>query len=204
MDIKVSNLSKKFGDNTVLRDFSAVFPEGRITCIMGPSGCGKTTLLNVILGLIQKDAGEIEGLPEKVSAVFQENRLFNDFSVLDNLKAVVPAKSADLIKGIEAMGLKDFAHAPVYSLSGGMKRRIALLRAIESDSELIIMDEPFKGLDEDTKDKVIDYTLARLNGRTAIIVTHDPSERPPFRKALQTILRDYRKNRFLPPFRAAV
>ena len=176
MDIKITNLSKKFGENVVLKDFSATFPQGKITCIMGASGCGKTTLLNIILGLIPKDGGDIEGLPEKISAVFQENRLFNDFSVIDNLKAVIPNKEPDLVKGIEAMGLRDFIYAPVSSLSGGMKRRVALLRALESDGDLIVLDEPFKGLDEDTKDKVIDYTLSRLKGRTAIVVTHDPAE----------------------------
>ncbi len=176
MDIKITNLSKKFGENVVLKDFSAIFPQGKITCIMGASGCGKTTLLNIILGLLPKDEGEIEGLPRKISAVFQENRLFNDFSVLDNLKAVIPNKDSDIIKGVEAMGLREFSNAPIASLSGGMKRRVALLRAIESDSDLIVMDEPFKGLDEDTKDRVIDYTLSRLKGRTAIVVTHDPAE----------------------------
>ena len=176
MDIKITNLSKKFGENVVLKDFSAIFPQGKITCIMGASGCGKTTLLNIILGLLPKDEGEIEGLPQKISAVFQENRLFNDFSVLDNLKAVIPNKDSDIIKGVEAMGLREFSNAPIASLSGGMKRRVALLRAIESDSDLIVMDEPFKGLDEDTKDRVIDYTLSRLKGRTAIVVTHDPAE----------------------------
>lgn len=176
MDIKITNLSKKFGENVVLKDFSTTFPKGKITCIMGASGCGKTTLLNIILGLLPKDGGEIEGPPQKISAVFQENRLFNDFSVLDNLKAVIPNNDSDLIKGINAMGLKEFIYAPVSSLSGGMKRRVALLRAIESDSDLIVMDEPFKGLDEGTKDRVIDYTLSRLEGRTAIVVTHDPAE----------------------------
>jgi NitT/TauT family transport system ATP-binding protein len=176
MDIKITNLSKSFGENVVLKDFSATFPQGNITCIMGASGCGKTTLLNIILGLLPKDGGEIEGLPQKISAVFQENRLFNDFSVIDNLKAVITGKESDLVKGVEAMGLKEFIHAPVSSLSGGMKRRVALLRALESDSDLIVMDEPFKGLDEDTKDRVMDYTLSRLKGRTAIVVTHDPAE----------------------------
>ena len=74
------------------------------------------------------------------------------------------------------MGLKDFAKAPVSSLSGGMKRRVAILRAIESNAPLVIMDEPFKGLDEKTKEDVISYTLSRLKGRTVIVVTHDPEE----------------------------
>ena len=176
MAIKIKDLSKSFGDNIVLKDLSAEFPYGEITCIMGPSGCGKTTLINILMGLLSKDGGSIEGLPESISAVFQENRLFDDFSVADNIKAVLPDKKANVLPGIEAMGLKDFAAPPVSSLSGGMKRRVAILRALESSSELVIMDEPFKGLDEKTKEEVVAYTLSRLKGRTAIIVTHDPDE----------------------------
>ena len=176
MAIKITNLSKRFGDNKVLDGFSAEIPDGEITCVMGPSGCGKTTLLNIILGLLPADGGSVEGLPKDISAVFQENRLFDDFSVSDNIKAVLPDKKRDVLPGIEAMGLKDFAKAPVSSLSGGMKRRVAILRAIESNSPLVIMDEPFKGLDEKTKEDVISYTLSRLKGRTVIVVTHDPEE----------------------------
>ena len=176
MAIKIKNLSKRFGDNVVLDGFSAEFPDGEITCIMGPSGCGKTTLLNILMGLLPQDGGSVEGLPDSISTVFQENRLFDDFSVQDNIKAVLSDKKADVLSGIEAMGLKDFAKAPVSSLSGGMKRRVAILRAIESDSPLVIMDEPFKGLDEKTKEDVISYTVSRLKGRTVIIVTHDPEE----------------------------
>ena len=83
-DLILEHISKRYGDHVVLEDFSARFPAGQCTCIMGPSGCGKTTLLRIILGLEQPDHGTIQGQVRPVSAVFQENRLFEDFSALSN------------------------------------------------------------------------------------------------------------------------
>lgn len=89
-DLILEHISKRYGDHVVLEDFSARFPAGQCTCIMGPSGCGKTTLLRIILGLEQPDHGTIQGQVRPVSAVFQENRLFEDFSALSNAAVVCP------------------------------------------------------------------------------------------------------------------
>ena len=177
-DLILENICKKYGEKTVLQDVSFVFPGGRRTCIMGPSGCGKTTLLRIILGLETSDAGTMTGRPERLSAVFQENRLFEDFSALSNVAAVCSKEDKGKIEEhLTALGLGDSLTKPVRTLSGGMKRRVAIARAVLAPGELMILDEPFTGLDEDTKAVVLEYLKTHTQGRTLILVTHDPAER---------------------------
>ena len=165
-DLILEQVTKGFGDHVVLQEFSARFPGGQCTCIMGPSGCGKTTLLRLILGLEQPDSGRILGQTFPMAAVFQENRLFEDFSALSNVTAVCPReRRSEAAQHLTALGLGESLHAPVRTLSGGMKRRVAVARAVLAPGEILILDEPFTGLDRDTK------------GRTLLLVTHDPAER---------------------------
>lgn len=162
----------------MLDGFFATFPAGLCTCIMGPSGCGKTTLLRILLGLEIPDAGTVTGRPDRCSAVFQENRLFESFSALSNLSAV--AKRGDkalLLQHLAELGLEESAHAPVSTLSGGMKRRVAIARAVLVPGELLVLDEPFTGLDRETKELVLSYVKRHTKGRTLVLVTHDPAER---------------------------
>ncbi len=177
-DIVLQSINKSFGDNTVLRDFSVTFPEGKITCLMGRSGCGKTTLLNIMLRLIRPDSGTVSGMPKRVSAVFQEDRLCDEFSAVTNIRFVVgsPVSETDIHEALSALGLKDSMDMPVSELSGGMKRRAALARALLYPSPVILMDEPFKGLDEDTRDSVCKAVLDYTRGKTVVIVTHDDEE----------------------------
>ncbi len=179
MDIKVNNLTKSFGDNKVLDRVNVAFLRGKINCIMGPSGCGKTTLFNIILGLIKADGGTIHGLEnEKIVAVFQEERLCEGFSAAANVKLVCD-KSVS-VKEIEIhlseVGLEEVERKSVSKLSGGMRRRVSIVRAIMANSNVIIMDEPFKGLDEDTKIRVIDYVKNYAIGKTIIVTTHSIEE----------------------------
>ena len=177
-DLTLENICKKYGEKTVLQDVSFVFPGGRRTCIMGPSGCGKTTLLRIILGLETPDAGTMTGRPERLSAVFQENRLFEDFSALSNVAAVCSKEDKGKIEEhLTALGLGDSLTKPVRTLSGGMKRRVAIARAVLAPGELMILDEPFTGLDKDTKAVVLEYLKTHTQGRTLILVTHAPAER---------------------------
>ncbi len=178
MDIVVSRLYKSFGDKPVLRDFSAVFPGGALTCLMGPSGCGKTTLLRILMGLEKADAGSVTGLPRRLSAVFQEDRLCEGFSAVSNIRPVtgrsIPA--AVIESHLLALGLGGSLSLPVREFSGGMKRRVALARAVLARWELLFLDEPFKGLDEDTRRAAAAYLREHTAGRTVIMVTHDPAE----------------------------
>ena len=178
MNLVLEHISKAYGEKTVLKDFSHTFPAGKRTCIMGPSGCGKTTLLRIILGLETPDKGTMTGRPERVSAVFQENRLFEDFSALSNLAAVCHHGDKQVMADhLTELGLGDSLHKPVRTLSGGMKRRVAVARAVMAPGELIVLDEPLTGLDKDTKATVLAYLKRHTQDRTLILVTHDPAER---------------------------
>lgn len=178
MDIIIGNISKKFGDNTVFRDYSAILRAGRVTCIMGPSGCGKTTLLNMLMGLLSPDSGAITGVPGKKSAVFQEDRLCESFSAVANVRMV--CQKAATLRMVEEnlgqIGLADSLRLPVSELSGGMRRRVALVRALLAESEILFLDEPFKGLDVELKQSVIQYVKTKAQGKTVILVTHDIAE----------------------------
>ncbi|MDD4707021.1 MAG: ATP-binding cassette domain-containing protein, partial [Firmicutes bacterium] len=142
MDIVVSNLSKSFGTNHVLADFNAVFPEHGLTCLMGPSGCGKTTLLNILMGFICPDSGSVRGVPRLKSAVFQEDRLCENFNAVSNVKLVCDRRVdiSKIVTHLENIGLKDSLDQPVSELSGGMKRRVAIVRSIFAKSDVLFLD----------------------------------------------------------------
>jgi NitT/TauT family transport system ATP-binding protein len=178
MDIIIDNLSKSYGDKQVLSGFSAVIEEGACTVLMGPSGCGKTTLLRILMGLEQADGGKVSGIPERIAAVFQENRLCEEFSAVTNVAMVLDRKipQETIRQHLLRIGLPDSQDQPVSELSGGMKRRVAIVRALLADAELLLLDEPFKGLDEATKREVMDYFKVQSAGKTSLVVTHDPAE----------------------------
>ena len=174
MDIKAEKLVKKFGDQIVLNEFTYRFKEHGTTCIMGQSGCGKTTLLNILLGLLEPDSGRVTGVPEHVAAVFQEDRLCENLSGEANIRLVLPrAAAGEVPKAMKAVGLEDAFGRPVRELSGGMRQRVSILRALLSGAELIVMDEPLKGLDEATRERTASYIMEKAKGKTLIIVTHD-------------------------------
>lgn len=174
MDIIVDNVSKSYGDQAVLKKLAFCFPEGRISCIMGPSGCGKTTLMRILLGLEGADEGRVEGVPYgKISAVFQEDRLCENVSAIRNLKLVSDKGEAELRREMEALWLGEAFGKPVRELSGGMKRRVAILRALLAPCACIMMDEPLKGLDEETKIVTADYIRKNAKEKTLIVITHD-------------------------------
>ena len=174
-DVEILNVSKAYGAKRVLRGFSLAVPGGGATCLMGPSGCGKTTLLRLIAGLETPDAGEIRGADRRrLAYVFQEDRLINHVSALKNVQMVSDGGTAERL--LSALGLSESARTPVSRLSGGMARRVAIARALAADAELILMDEPFKGLDKHTRARVIDAVRAETAGKTLLVVTHDAEE----------------------------
>ena len=185
-DIILNSVCKNFDGKSVLNGVSLIFKEGEITCIKGPSGCGKTTLLRIIAGLTKVDSGTISGIPERISCVFQENRLCEDFSGVSNILAVtgktMNKESACLhayqyaCRHLAELELEGCVNEKVKNLSGGMKRRVAIARAVCYNSGLLLLDEPFKGLDEELKKKVIEYIKRHAEGRTIICVTHEPLE----------------------------
>lgn len=178
MDIEVKGLVKRFGEKTVFEDFSCCFPAGKTTFIMGPSGCGKTTLLMVLMGLLPPDGGSITGLADKKrSAVFQEDRLCDNVSAVTNLRLVNKGLSKEEAAAmLRKLGLQEELHKPVRTFSGGMRQRVSILRALAADYEVLFLDEPFHGLDADTKLLTMRYFQEKTRGKTVICVTHDVSE----------------------------
>ena len=177
--IRIRNFSKKYGENVVFENRSFDLEERKTTAIMGKSGLGKTTLLRILMGLEKHDAGSIEGMEnKKISAVFQEDRLCENLSAVTNV-AIVCEKNVtlqEIRKELENIGLSGSTEKPVRELSGGMKRRVAIIRSIMADSDIVVFDEPFKGLDVETRKTVIEYLKKKLKDRTVIMVTHDIDE----------------------------
>jgi len=197
MGLRIQHLTKTFeeedGDEfVVLDDISATVDEGSFTSIMGPSGCGKSTLLNILAGLHTYDAGEVAWRGETVDPtnlpigyVFQEPRLLNWRSVEENLTFAmraqgIPESDHDAIVGdvLSTVGLADERDTYPLRLSGGMRQRVGIARALAVDPEILLMDEPFSDLDELTarnlREDLID--LWQTTGKTIVFVTHDISE----------------------------
>lgn len=172
------HLEKSYGGKPVLRDFSATLLPGKMTALMAPSGGGKTTLLRILMGLEQPDGGSIEGLRGlRLSVVFQENRLCMELDPVANIRLVNPALSREEVsQALKAVDLGDSISKRVSELSGGMCRRVAILRALMAQGDLLLLDEPFQGLDQKTKRLVMEDTRRRCEGRTVLFVTHDSSE----------------------------
>ena len=177
-ELTIRGISKSFDGRKVLGNVNVSFPAGSVTCLLGPSGYGKTTLLRIIAGLETPDAGSVEGVPERIGFVFQEDRLCEDFSAVSNVR-LVTGKSMpkeDIVRHLTEIGLGNSLEKPVREYSGGMKRRVAIVRAVCYAAELLILDEPFKGLDEKLRTEVTEYIRKYTEGKTVICVTHDPDD----------------------------
>lgn len=185
MKYQVRNITKYYDDLKVLEDITIDFEQNKTTCILGPSGCGKTTLLNIIGGITGKDSGEIIGFQnEDMSFVFQEDRLIEWKNVKENISFVLKKKmdkkqiETTIDKYLKLVNLEEYKYFYPNSLSGGMRQRISILRAFAYPSKLLIMDEPFKSLDINSKQIVTDFfkKLRIVEERTCIFVTHDIEE----------------------------
>lgn len=175
MSIIITDLCKTFDDNEVLKNVNITLKDNSIYCLMGSSGIGKTTLLRILIGLERADSGSVSGIDTKsISCMFQEDRLIPYLSAIDNVRIVLHGKNNrdEISNNLLSILPDDSLDMPVSSLSGGMKRRVALARALSYPGKLIILDEPFTGLDKDTKLNVIDYILKMRNNRTLLITTH--------------------------------
>ena len=172
------NISKSYGEKVILDSYSLEMAGGTCTCLMAASGQGKTTLLRILCGLEEPDSGTI-AMPEgtRFSVVFQEDRLCANLSPIANIRMVAPGvKREEILVALEELGLSGCDQQPVRELSGGMKRRIALLRALFADYDVLLLDEPFSGLDTATRDMVIAYLRKKTQGKTVIVITHDPED----------------------------
>lgn len=176
--LKTEKICKSFGENTVLSDFSHEFKSGTVTAVLGKSGCGKSTLLDILMGIQQPDSGKVTRDSERLSVLFQENRLCENLTASANIRLVTGKRipKPQIAAELAAVGLEGIENSPARTLSGGMKRRVALLRALLAEYDILFLDEPFKGLDEDTKRLVMGYCKEKIAGKTTVFVTHDISE----------------------------
>lgn len=178
----LKNIKKIYGDKVIFDNFDIEFEQGKITAMLGRSGCGKTTLLNVICGSVEY-TGEVER-PDKISYIFQSQRLVPNLTVYKNLEYVLSyirdkneknKRIDEVLKMVEMYEDKDKYPS---ELSGGMAQRASLARAFVYDAPLMLMDEPFKGLDVSLKKRIIDVfkRLYERDKRTVVFVTHDIDE----------------------------
>lgn len=177
MELNIRDLCLSFDGHSVLSDVNLSLYSGNVYCLMGPSGSGKTSFLKILLGLLKADSGFVP-VPDgiKMSAVFQEDRLCEEFTPVENLTMTVPGYSRELRKKAREVLInllpEEALLRPVSNLSGGMKRRVAIGRALFVPSDVILMDEPFTGLDYETKEKVISYIRTCTRDKLVIISTH--------------------------------
>lgn len=182
--VKLSDISKQYNNEMILKNFSMKFIKNKITVLLGPSGCGKTTLLNIISGIDKNYSGEVLLNVKEVSYIFQEYRLIPWLTVYENVDFVLKSymekdeRNKVIIKYLKLVNLYEHKNKYPGELSGGMQRRVAIARAFAYKSELLLMDEPFVGLDKDLKQKIIKEFLQlwKYDKRTIILVTHDMDE----------------------------
>lgn len=192
MKIEIKNINKTFFDRPALGDVNLTINKGEFVCLLGPSGCGKSTLLNILAGLLEPNKGEIyfdektskEIGPER-AMVFQEGALFPWLTVVENVEFGMKIKGMDkstarnkALDYLKMVHLTKFADSFIHELSGGMKQRVSIARALTLDSELLLMDEPFSALDSQTK-SILQQEVQKIwyeTGKTIIFVTHNIEE----------------------------
>ncbi|WP_092066390.1 ABC transporter ATP-binding protein [Poseidonocella pacifica] len=190
--VSARNISKTYGEVEALKNLSLEFPRGQLTSLLGPSGCGKTTLLKIIAGLLEPTSGEIvvNGKPVKGPGpdrafVFQDFALLPWANVLRNvafgleLRGVAKSEREDIAeKYIKEVGLAGFEKSFPHELSGGMRQRVGLARALSVDADVLLMDEPFSAVDEQTRRKFQEdlLNLVKHENKTFIFVTHSIEE----------------------------
>lgn len=183
-EVQLKGIYKTYGNNKVLENLNMNFLKNKITVVTGPSGCGKTTLLNIICGIEKPDCGEVLSSEQGISYIFQEDRLLPQLTVFQNIAFVLKSNMTNeemkpvIDRYLALVKMTDAKDKYPSQLSGGMKRRVAIARAFAYGSRLLLMDEPFKGLDDKLKREIIEQFLQvyREDKRTIIFVTHDMKE----------------------------
>ncbi len=170
----IINITKKYGEKVVFSHFSLHIEDGKTTFLTGASGIGKTTLFNLILSLERPEEGSVS-VEGKVSALFQEDRLIENLSVMNNLLLVSDDKDrAERL--LSQAGLGGEERSRVMTLSGGMKRRLALVRALLTEYDALLLDEPFTGLDDDAKKNMAGLLKTEVGNRTLVVISHDEDD----------------------------
>ena len=189
--LRLKNLSKTYytmeKEILAIDDISFPLKKNSITAIIGPSGCGKSTLLNIIGELEKKTSGEVifSGEKPKIGYMFQNDCLFPWLNILDNCllglkikKEITKEKKEEVIRLLKDYGLGEFIYSYPANLSGGMKQRVALIRTLATNPDILLLDEPFSALDFETRLRVSDdvYRIIKKEKKTTVIITHDIEE----------------------------
>ena len=173
------------GETTAVKDLSFKIEKGQFVAVIGPSGCGKTTILSLAAGLLSPTAGQVVKEKCQFGYMLQRDALFPWRTVEQNIYLPLEVKGCNTPKTrenalrlAEKYGLKDFLKSKPNELSGGMRQRVALIRTLASDPEILLLDEPFSALDYQTRLEVCDdvQTIIKKEQKTALLVTHDISE----------------------------
>ena len=175
--LRLTDISHSYGDHPVLHNFNLQLQPGQRIALMGPSGCGKTTLLRISLDLLKPSAGTAENTFRKTAVVFQEPRLLPWRTALENVNLVLGDRKSTLEtagKYLEQVKLADAADKYPRELSGGMQQRAAVARALAAEGDLLILDEPFKAMDEALREEII--RLVAQTEAAILLVTHDEAE----------------------------
>ena len=180
MTIEAEHICKAYGDHPVLRDFNLSIQTDACIVVTGPSGSGKTTFMRILLGLEKPDSGKIQLLGDYKYAylcagvVFQENRLCEQFSAIDNV-AMVHHKITKQTARRELARLlpEQLLERPVRELSGGEQRRVAIVRACAAPADILVLDEPFTGLDADAREKALAYIMERKGSNPVLFLAHE-------------------------------
>jgi len=179
--LELDNITKSYNGRMVLNKFSLHVEKGSPTCLFGESGCGKTTVLNIISGLTPIDSGIIRGIEGKrISYLFQEDRLLNSATAEENI--MLSAKNKELSKKIiEVCEITEYLSQYPPQLSGGMKRRVAIARAVAFDGDILLLDEMFNGIDLNRVEKISGFLNKIIKDKICIIVSHNLREAELFR-----------------------
>ena len=177
--LRLHDVSLRFGDRQILDKCSLRLEKGQRLALMGPSGCGKTTLARIALSLLVPDSGTVETSFTRVSAVFQEPRLLPWLTAVENVNLVLSDSTETLPQArawLEWLELGDAATQYPAELSGGMQQRLSIARALAVRPEILIMDEAFKGMDEELKNRVLLVTEESLEDTALLLITHSGQE----------------------------
>lgn len=184
MELRVENLCKSYNGVPVLQNVSFTAGNG-VTCVMAPSGAGKTTLLRILLGIDAPDAGTVEH-PARCGCVLQQACLVEDLTAIENvLLTCAPwrggtggllSHGAALRAELETLLPPGCADKPARELSGGTRRLVEVARAVFADADVLVLDEPFAGLDEQTRRRACAFITRNLGGRALLVATHDPRD----------------------------
>lgn len=187
--IKFSNVYFSYGDKPVIENLSFTLENGKNLLITGPSGCGKTTIARLILGLDKPDSGTLTA-DKKISAVFQEDRLIEKLNVYKNICLPLNKEKTEFAnKLISEFGLEDIRFEAIKSLSGGMKRRVSIIRALAFGGDALVLDEPFNGIDKENAmliSKIINREYTE-KGKSVVIISHNISDAEVFRSEILKI-----------------